>query len=95
MQLSLAVSCSADKCAYLNYNILVLHTYQVTLSQRQGTSYTDSTNGEAWDVFDLDIKAAYMVTIVALSVYTQINNGFVEVEFYGTEGTRTPCISFI
>ena len=65
---------------------IVIITFQVTLQQRNGTGHNDVT-GKWWDTFGFDNYNIYasMVKIIALSVYTKVNNGFVEVEFYGTK----------
>ena len=57
-------------------------TFQLTLSQRNGYDATGKWS-EWWDKFAFDDIYAHMVKITALSEYTQVNNGFVEVEFYG------------
>ena len=60
--------------------------FQATLKQRQGTSQFDAANGKDWDVIEFaEVISSHTVKIIAISVYTTINNGFVEVEFYGTE----------
>ena len=60
--------------------------FQVTLAQRQGTYYDDIDNGKAWDIIEFpEVISSHTVKILATSAYTTHNNGFVEVEFYGTE----------
>ena len=53
--------------------------------KREGTSQTD-ISAQIWDVFQFDFDIfARNVKLTAKSVYTSGNNGFVEIEFYGTK----------
>ena len=54
---------------------------QFRLAKRYGINPYDN-NYQWWDEFPLDNIVSNTVTIEVVSVYTQNNNGFIEVEFY-------------
>ena len=56
---------------------------QVTLSNRNGDSSVD-VEALWWDEFTLDPVRTNKVKVEAFQVYSKGNNGFVEIEFYGT-----------
>ena len=62
------------------------YQFQATLAQRQGINKED-TSGKDWDIIEFaEVISSHTVKIVVMDVYTTAgNNGFVEVEFYGTE----------
>ena len=70
---------------FLDFINHLLYVFQVTLSQRQGTFWTDSVNGRAWDVINISM-VAHTVKLLTHNTYSwnsYSNPGFVEIELYG------------